>query len=594
MIKKKLSRNDLLSDFAKRTLKDRYLLENEDYQDMFARVAKAYSNDEDHAQRLYDYMSTFWFMPATPILSNGGSGRGLPISCFLNVIQDDLRSISNKWHENVWLASKGGGIGTSWNRVRSMNEPIKKSGKTSGVISFIKVQDSLTLAISQGSLRRGSAAVYLNVEHPEIIEFLEMRKPSGGDINRKALNIHHGVVISDDFMKAVEQDLIWELKSPKTKEVLDSIKARELWARLLTVRIDTGEPYFLFIDNVNRAIHPAHKKLGLNVEMSNLCSEITLFAGIDHLQKDRTAVCCLSSLNLEKYDEWKDDERFIKDVMYFLDNVIEDFIKRAPEEMKSAIYSASRERSVGLGVMGFHFYLQGKNIPFDSLIAKVYNKNIFKNIHKKTIKVCKEITEERGSCPDAIEAGLQDRFINKLSIAPTASISIICGQTSPSVEPIVANAYISKTLSGSFPIKNRYLDRLIKNKNLNSEEVWRDILSHNGSIQNLDYFSREEKEVFKISYEIDQRSIVDMAADRTPYICQAQSINLFFYADVHKSYLHEVHYRAWRQGVKSLYYSRSLSLQRAENIGKSVKSLQLSLKNESNDENKYDECLSCQ
>ena len=474
--------------------------------------------------------------------------------------------------------------------VRAINDPIGSIGPSAGVIPFIKVQDSLSLAISQGALRRGSSSAYLHISHPDIINFIDIRRPSGGDINRKALHIHHGVVISDNFMHAVEKNEDWNLISPYTKKIVDTVKARELWIKLLTVRIDTGEPYFLFEDTVNKSIHEAHKKLNLKVHMSNLCSEITLFSGIDHLNKDRTAVCCLSSLNLELYEEWQDNSQFIEDILYFLDNVLDDFIKEAPHYLKSAIYSVIRERSIGLGVMGFHYYLQKNNIVFDSLIAKIHNKKIFKNIHEKVLLGAKNITKIRGSCPDAIEAGIEDRFINKMAIAPTASIAIICGQTSPSIEPIVSNAYTSKTLNGSFPIKNRYLEKLIEAKGLEDDVVWKDIISNNGSIQDLSYFSDHEKEVFKTAYEIDQRSIVDMAADRTPFICQSQSINLFFYADVHKSYLHEVHYSAWKKGVKSLYYARSLSLTRPENIEFSKKDIQLSL----NSNDKYDECLSCQ
>jgi ribonucleoside-diphosphate reductase alpha chain len=367
------ARDIRLTEFGKATLEDRYLMPGENFQKMFARVAIHYADDNAHAQRLYDYISKLWFMPATPILSNGGTQRGMPISCFLNETTDSLNGIVDLWNENVWLASRGGGIGSYWGNLRSIGEKVRGNGKTSGVIPFLRVQDSLTLAISQGSLRRGSSAVYMPITHPEIEEFIDIRRPTGGDPNRKTLNIHHGVVVTDAFMQAVENDENWDLLSPHNNVAVETVRARDLWVKLLTTRIETGEPYILFIDNVNKAIPEHHKQLGLQVKTSNLCSEITLPTGIDHHGKSRTAVCCLSSLNLENYDEWKDDEGFIEDVMRFLDNVLQDFINSAPDSMERAKYSAMRERSVGLGVMGFHSYLQAKNIPFESVMAKVWN-----------------------------------------------------------------------------------------------------------------------------------------------------------------------------------------------------------------------------
>jgi len=451
------SKDEKLTDFGKATLSDRYLGQNESYQDLFARVASIYADNNLHAQRIYNYISNLWFMPATPILSNGGNERGLPISCFLNEAGDSLNSILDLWNENVWLAAKGGGIGSYWGNLRSIGEKIGRVGKTSGIIPFIKVMDSLTMAISQGSLRRGSAACYLPIDHPEIEEFIEMRRPTGGDPNRKALNLHHGVLVSDAFMRAVETNSEWALKSPKDGIIQTTLSARNLWIRLLTARVETGEPYIIFVDTVNRQIPQHHKLAGLNVRTSNLCSEITLPTGIDKDGNDRTAVCCLSSLNLETYEEWKDEPNFIEDVMRFLDNVLTDFINRAPDSFKDAKYSAQRERSVGLGVMGFHSFLQKNSVPLESVMSKSWNNKIFKHIQISVDQASKKLAEERGSCPDAEEYGFKERFSNKTAIAPTASISIICGGASPGVEPVAANSYTHKTLSGSYNVRNKYL-----------------------------------------------------------------------------------------------------------------------------------------
>lgn len=425
------SRDALLTPFGKATLDNRYLLPDEGYQDLFGRVASYYGADAAHAQRIYDYISKHWFMPATPVLSNGGTSRGLPISCFLNEASDSLKGIVDLWNENVWLASKGGGIGSYWGNLRSIGENVGRNGKTSGVIPFIRVMDSLTLAISQGSLRRGSAAVYLPVWHPEIEEFIELRRPTGGDPNRKALNLHHGVLVSDAFMRAVESDDEWALISPKDGSVIRKISARGLWIRILTARMEQGEPYIVYSDHVNNARPEHHKLAGLEVKTSNLCSEITLPTGIDHHGKARTAVCCLSSLNLETWDQWKDNPQFIEDVMLFLDNVLQDFIDRAPEDMHRAKYAAMRERSVGLGVMGFHSFLQSRNVPFESVVAKVWNRKIFKHIREQADAASRKLAELRGPCPDAEEYGIMERFSNKMAIAPTASISIIAGNASP-------------------------------------------------------------------------------------------------------------------------------------------------------------------
>ncbi len=586
------SKDEKLTDFGKATLSDRYLGQNESYQDLFARVASTYSDNNLHAQRIYNYISNLWFMPATPILSNGGTERGLPISCFLNEAGDSLNGILDLWSENVWLAAKGGGIGSYWGNLRSIGEKIGRVGKTSGIIPFIKVMDSLTMAISQGSLRRGSAACYLPIDHPEIEEFIEMRRPTGGDPNRKSLNLHHGVLVSDAFMRAVETNAQWALKSPKDGIVQSTVSARNLWIRLLTARVETGEPYIIFIDTVNRLIPQHHKLAGLNVKTSNLCSEITLPTGIDKDGKDRTAVCCLSSLNLETYDEWKDEPNFIEDVMRFLDNVLTDFISRAPESFKDAKYAAERERSVGLGVMGFHSFLQKKSIPLESVMSKSWNNKIFKHIQKGVDKASKKLSEERGACPDAQEYGFNERFSNKTAIAPTASISIICGGASPGVEPVAANSYTHKTLSGSYNVRNRYLKEVLKKYEKNNDEVWSSITTNQGSVEHLDFLTENEKDVFKTAFELDQRWIVELGADRTPYVSQAQSINIFLPADVHKKDLHQIHFQAWKKGLKSLYYCRSKSIQRAENINNNLSTN--ATKNESNESKNYEECLSCQ
>ena len=597
------SRDEFLTIFGRATLDDRYLIPGESYQELFARVASYFADDAAHAQRLYGYISRLWFMPATPILSNGGTERGLPISCFLNESTDSLEGIVNLWNENVWLAALGGGIGSYWGNLRSIGEQVGRNGKTSGVIPFIRVMDSLTLAISQGSLRRGSAAIYLPISHPEIEEFIELRRPTGGDPNRKALNLHNAVVLPDSFMRAVEADEDWSLVSPKDNAVVRRVSARSLWVRVLTARIETGEPYLLFIDHVNRAV-PEHQKLaGLSVKMSNLCSEITLPTGVDRFGSERTAVCCLSSLNLEQFEEWSGDQSFIADIMRFLDNVLQDFIDNAPESMARARYSAVRERSVGLGVMGFHSFLQAKAVPLDSAIAKSWNLKMFKHIKVHADAVSRELAEERGACPDAADFGIKERFSNKIAIAPTASISIICGGTSPGIEPFAANSFTHKTLSGSFTVRNKQLSALLAKKGRDDDETWSSVTANEGSIQHLDFLNDDEKAVFKTAFEIDQRWLIELAADRTPYICQSQSLNLFLPADVHKRDLHKIHFSAWKKGVKSLYYCRSKSIQRADIVatmgqGAAVSVPMLDRVNDVEESQEastdYDECLACQ
>ncbi|MEL6371817.1 MAG: ribonucleoside-diphosphate reductase subunit alpha [Pseudomonadota bacterium] len=594
------SRDALLTEFGKKTMEDRYLLPGESFQDMFARVARTYGDDADHAQRIYDYISKLWFMPATPVLSNGGADRGLPISCFLNGVDDSLDGIVGTWNENVSLASNGGGIGTYWGNVRSIGEKVKDAGQTSGIIPFIRVMDSLTLAISQGSLRRGSAAVYLDVHHPEIEEFLEIRKPSG-DFNRKSLNLHHGLNITDEFMEAVAADKEFGLRSPKNDEVLRTVNARKLWQKILEVRLATGEPYLIFSDTVNRQMAKHQRDLGLKVSTSNLCSEIMLHTGPDHLGNDRTAVCCLSSVNAEKYWEWKDDERFIEDVMRFLDNVLQDFIDRAPSSMAKAKYSAQRERSVGLGLMGFHSFMQAMNIPFESAMAKSWNTRLFKHIRMGADAASVTLAEERGACPDAEDRGIKQRFSHKMAIAPTASISIICGGASPCIEPIPANVYTHKTLSGSFTVKNQALEKLLQEKDQDTDEVWTSIIENEGSVQHLECLNDDEKSIFKTAFEIDQRWVVELAADRSPFICQGQSVNVFLPGDIDKWDLHMLHWTAWEKGVKSLYYCRSKSIQRAGFAGKDgdkAKSLdeaiQANLDKVAAEKTDYEECLACQ
>jgi len=584
------SRDALLTDFGKTTLEDRYLLPGESYQDMFARVATAYADDADHAQRVYDYISRLWFMPATPVLSNGGADRGLPISCFLNAVNDSLDGIQGVWNENVALASNGGGIGTYWGGVRSIGEKVKGAGQTSGIIPFIRVMDSLTLAISQGSLRRGSAAVYLDIHHPEIEEFLEIRKPSG-DFNRKSLNLHHGISITDEFMEAVRDGAAFGLRSPKTGEVIREVDARSLWQKILEIRLQTGEPYLIFSDTVNRALPQHQRDLGLSVRQSNLCSEIMLHTGVDHLGKERTAVCCLSSVNAETFLEWRDHPTFIEDVMRFLDNVLEDFITRAPSSMANAIYAARRERSVGLGLMGFHSFLQMQNVPFESAMAKSWNMRLFKHLRRQCDAASRVLAAERGPCPDAAERGVMERFSHKLAIAPTASISIICGGTSAGIEPIPANIYTHKTLSGTFAVRNPYLERLLEARGQNTPGVWDSILENEGSVQHLDFLTQDEKDVYKTAFELDQRWVIELAADRTPDICQSQSVNIFLPGDVDKWDLHMLHWSAWEQGCKSLYYLRSKSVQRAAHAGAEAAAA-VDMSDAARTD--YEECLACQ
>lgn len=557
----------LLSEFGIKTLQDRYLIAGETSpQDAFARAARAFADDEAHAQRLYDYASNLWFMFSTPILSNGGTDRGLPISCFLNYVEDSREGITGHYTENAFLSSVGGGIGGCWNDVRSVGSKTSSGSESTGVIPFLKVVDAEMLAFSQGVTRRGSYAAYINMNHPEIEEFLDVRKPTGGDINRKSTNLHHGVIIPDTFMALIEGatkhegfDDSWALVDPHTKKVLKTVSAKTLWVKLIQNRIETGEPYIMFEDTVNAALPESQKALGLRVHHSNLCSEITL-----PTNDERTAVCCLSSVNLEEYDSWRTCEEFIPDLVRMLDNVLTYFIKNAGPALQKAVFSAERERSIGLGAMGFHAYLQRNNIPFESALAKSRNMVMFKNIKKQAVAASRQLAEERGEAPDAQGTGMRNCHL--LAIAPNASSSIICGNTSPSIEPYRANAFVQKTKSGTSLLKNEYLEAVLQDLDMDNDEVWKSIIMNEGSVNHLEFLDRHTKDVFKTGVEIDQRWIIDLASDRQEYICQSQSLNVFFPANVSKFELHAIHMMAWKRKVKTLYYLRSEAYKRAEKI----------------------------
>jgi len=558
------SRDELLTDSGKTILKDRYLLPTEaSPQDGFARAAKTFADDQAHAQRLYDYASKLWFMFSTPILSNGGTTRGLPISCFLNYVDDSREGLADHYTENIWLSSMGGGIGGYWGNVRSQGMATSIGNKTTGVIPFMHVVDSQMTAFHQGATRRGSYASYMDVSHPEIVEFIEMRKPTGGDIHRKNLNLHHGINVTDAFMEAVQKGEAWDLVDPHTKQVIKTIDARTLWIKILETRIATGEPYISFIDTVNAALPESQKKLGLKFNHSNLCSEITLPTA-----KDRTAVCCLSSVNLEYFDEWKDNKLFIEDLVRMLDNVLEHFITSAPSYMWRAVNSARCERAIGLGTMGLHSYFQKREVAMDGEKSKDINDFIFKHIHNEAQAANEKLGAERGSPADMEGTGLRHSHV--IAIAPNASSSVICGGTSPSIEPLRANAFSQKTLSGTFLMKNKYLERVLLKHDRNNKEVWKSIVTNGGSVQHLDFLSDEEKVVFKTAIEMNQRHLVDLAADRQQYICQSQSLNLFLPPDVDTKTLHGIHLRAWKGKVKTLYYMRSQALKKVENLSSQI------------------------
>ena len=576
-----ISKDEMLPKNAVDILRDRYMLPEEiSPQESFARACMAFADNKAHAERLYKYVSNLWFMFASPLLSNGGTDRGLPISCFLNYVPDSRTGLAEHYTENIWLSSMGGGIGGYWGHIRSQGQSTSKGNKTTGVIPFMHVVDSQMVAFNQGSTRRGSYASYMDISHPEIIEFMEMRKPSGGDINRKNLNLHHGVVVSDKFMKAVEGDLDWDLIDPNSKDIVKTVKARTLWIKLLETRVATGEPYIMFGDTVQRGLPKELKAKGLKVHQSNLCSEITLPTA-----EDRTAVCCLSSLNLEYFDEWSKDEMFIEDIVRMLDNTLDSFIKSAPSTMWRAVKSAQSERSIGLGTMGFHSYLQKIGIALQSPMSMGPNMKIFKHIKKKCDNANYLLGKEKGEAPDM--KGTGKRFSHMTAIAPNASSSVICGNTSPSIEPLRANAFSQKTLSGSFLLKNKYLEQLLEKKGMNTKDVWSSIITSGGSVQHLDFLNAHEKNVYKTAIEIDQAWLVDLAAERQKYICQAQSLNLFFPPDADVRRLNSVHKRAWTKGLKTLYYLRSEAIKRAENV--SIK-VERQVRADSNE----DECVMCQ
>ena len=582
------SKDALLSDAGLRILKDRYLTEEENSpQDAFYRVSKTFSDDTAMADRIYSYVSNLWFMFSTPILTNGGTKRGMPISCFLNYVPDSREGLTEHYTENAWLATVGGGIGGHWGHIRSDGTSTSGGSISTGSIPFMHVVDSEMLAFSQGKTRRGSYAAYQDISHPEIEEFIEMRKPSGGDVHRKCLNLHHGINVSDKFMSIIDNctinpsaDDTWELIDPHTKRVVRKVSAKKLWQKILETRVATGEPYLCFIDTIQKSLPESQKKIGLKVHHSNLCSEITL-----PTNEERTAVCCLSSLNLEKYDEWKENDNFIPDVVRFLDNVLEYFINNASDNLHRAKYSAMRERSIGLGTMGFHSYLQNKKIPFGSALAKGQNNVIFTNIKKQALETSRKLAEERGEAPDMEGTGLRNAHL--LAIAPNASSSIICGSTSPSIEPIRANVYSQKTMSGTFLMKNKYLQKLLKEKDIDNEKTWKSILAKRGSVRHLKELTDWEKDVFATAIEIDQRWIIDLAADRQNHICQSQSVNIFVPADVNIKDLHLLHLSAWKKGLKTLYYCRSEAIKRAEIISTKIE-------RKVRPDAEEDECLACQ
>ena len=561
-----LERDKLFDELGIKRLQESYMREDESSpQQRFAYVSNAFGSNQQHAQRLYEYSSKHWLSYSTPILSFGRSKRGMPISCFLNYIEDTAEGLVDNLSETNWLSMLGGGVGIGFG-IRAADD------KSTGVLPHLKIYDASSLAYRQGRTRRGSYAAYLDISHPDIIPFLEMRKPTG-DPNQRCLNLHHGVNINDEFMTIIEKCMLdpeaddsWTLKDPHSGEVREVVSAKHLWQMILEIRMHTGEPYIHFIDTSNKELPYWLKDKGLKVHQSNLCSEIIL-----PTNEERTAVCCLSSLNLENYDEWKDNSLFLKDVAEMLDNVLNYFIANAPNDIARAKYSAERERSIGIGALGFHAYLQRNGIPFEGVMAKVANNRIFKNIREKLNVANLELGKERGEAPDAIGTGF--RFSHLMAIAPNASSSIIMGNTSPSIEPYRANAYRQDTLSGSFLNKNRWLDKILKEKLQDENEyndVWSSIIANDGSVQHLDILDEVEKDVFKTSMEIDQRWVIDLASDRQQYIDQAQSLNLFFRPDAHIKYIHAIHFMAWKKGLKTLYYCRSEKIGNADKVSKKI------------------------
>ena len=565
-IKIDLERDKLFDELGLKRLKESYMREDEESpQHRFAFVSKAFSSNEEHAQRLYDYSSKHWLSYSTPILSFGRSKRGMPISCFLNYIEDTAEGLVDNLSETNWLSMLGGGVGIGFG-IRSADD------KSTGVMPHLKIYDASSLAYRQGRTRRGSYAAYLDISHPDIIPFLEMRKPTG-DPNVRCLNLHHGINITDDFMEIIEKCMLdpeanddWQLKDPHSGELREVVSAKHLWQQILELRMHTGEPYIHFIDTSNRALPQWLKDKGLKVHQSNLCSEIIL-----PTNEERTAVCCLSSLNLETYDEWKNDSLFLRDVAEMLDNVLQYFIDNAPESINRAKFSAMRERSIGIGALGFHAYLQRCGIAFEGVMAKVANNRIFSTIRKGLDDANKQLGMERGEAPDAVGSG--NRFSHLMAIAPNASSSIIMGNTSPSIEPYRANAYRQDTLSGSFLNKNKWLDAILREKIQDEQtysDTWSSIIANDGSCQHLDILDEAQKDVFKTSMEIDQRWVIELAADRQAYIDQAQSLNLFFRPDAHIKYIHAIHFMAWKKGLKTLYYCRSEKIGKADKVAKKI------------------------
>ena len=560
-----LSRDELFDDHGMKRMKDSYMRDDETSpQHRFASVSKAFGTDEKHAQRLYDYSSKHWLSYSTPILSYGRTSKGLPISCFLNYMDDSSQGLVDTLSETNWLSMLGGGVGIGLG-IRSSDE------KSTGIMPHLKIYDASCLAYRQGRTRRGSYAAYLDIGHPDIISFLEMRKPTG-DPNIRCMNLHHGINIPDKFMQLVEKSMTdpkaddtWELIDPTSGEVKEKVSARDLWQKILELRMMTGEPYLHFIDTSNKYLPQWLKDKGLSVKQSNLCSEIIL-----PTDKKRTAVCCLSSVNLEYYDEWKDDKRFLRDIAEMLDNVLQHFIDNAPKPVHRAIYSATRERSIGVGALGFHAYLQKNMFAFESAMAKSANMKMFKNIRDKLNEANKQLGKERGEAPDAAGTGL--RFSHLMAVAPNASSSIIMGNTSPSIEPYRANGFRQDTLSGAYFYKNKYLNNLLKTKVKEEDlpEIWSSIIANDGSIQHLNIFNEYEKDVFKTSMEIDQRWIIEHAADRQQFIDQGQSVNLFFRPNVNIKYLHAVHFMAWKHELKTLYYCRSEKIGKADKVARKI------------------------
>ncbi len=576
------TRDKDLSEQAYKLLKDYYCNKDEDSpQQAYARAAVAYSGgDMELAQRIYDYVSKGWFMFASPVLSNaprpGEKAKALPISCFLTYVPDSLEGLIDHSAELRWLSVKGGGVGGHWSDIRAISD------KAPGPMPFLHTVDADMTAYRQGKTRKGSYAAYMDVSHPDIIEFLNMRVPTG-DVNRKNLNLHHAINITDAFMRAVERGEMWDLRDPNDHDVRESMPARTLWQQILEVRYRTGEPYLNFIDTANRALPHTMKSKGLKIHGSNLCNEIHL-----PTSDDRTAVCCLSSVNLEKYDAWNETQ-MIRDLVRFLDNVLQFFIDNAGDEIARARYSATQERSLGLGAMGWHSLLHQKRIPFDSWEARELNHRVFKYIKQEAVKESNMLGFERGEAPDMQGTGRRNAHL--LAIAPNANSSIICG-TSPSIEPAKANAYTHRTRAGSHLVKNKYLEQELKKVKQNTQDVWSSIITNGGSVQHLDFLSQKVKDVFKTAIELDQLVLVEQGADRQEYLCQGQSLNLFFPAGADKKDLHRAHFAAWKLGTKGLYYLRTETSQRAENVSQKV--ARDALKDFETQSMSQEECVACQ